>query len=264
MNYIKIYDNLISKAKDRKLIGYCEKHHIIPKCMNGSNDPNNIVKLTPEEHYLAHQLLTKIYPFNLGLAFAASLLATHDTDRRQTNKQYGWIKRKISTLKKQNYKDNPSEQVKNGLFRGHVHSKKSKKKISENCKKALRLFHEKKIFCFHLNGTLAHTFMCLSEAADFVNTSPSNIKYTAEGKFSNCKGYKWSYNSIVPIASNNIKLSNRVIMTPNGTFPSVTAVVEYFNFSSTVQVRRRCLSDAMQYKEWYYMDSLDNIDKLSI
>ena len=62
MNYIKIYNELINK---RKLTPpkncYIEKHHIIPVCMNGSNDKENLVPLTAREHYIAHVLLVKIH-----------------------------------------------------------------------------------------------------------------------------------------------------------------------------------------------------------
>jgi hypothetical protein len=64
MNYKKIYDNLISKGRNRVLNCYVERHHIIPKCMGGTDDEENLVELTPEEHYVAHQLLVKIYPKN--------------------------------------------------------------------------------------------------------------------------------------------------------------------------------------------------------
>lgn len=63
------YDRLIERARIRKLEGYVEKHHILPKCIGGSNDKTNIVSLTPEEHYVAHQLLVKIYPGVQGLIY---------------------------------------------------------------------------------------------------------------------------------------------------------------------------------------------------
>lgn len=39
---------------------YVEKHHIIPRCLGGSDKPENIVKLSGREHYVAHLLLTKM------------------------------------------------------------------------------------------------------------------------------------------------------------------------------------------------------------
>jgi len=90
MNYAKHYDALIDRAKCRLLEGYSERHHVIPKCMGGSNNIDNIVRLTPEEHYVAHQLLTKIFPKERGLAYAALLMGSS----REGNKTYGWIKRR--------------------------------------------------------------------------------------------------------------------------------------------------------------------------
>lgn len=59
MNYKKHYDLLIQKRLDNP-IGkeeYSEWHHIVPRCMGGTNDKSNLVKLTAREHYVAHQLL---------------------------------------------------------------------------------------------------------------------------------------------------------------------------------------------------------------
>ena len=63
MNYQKIYDQLIEKRKQYPLDKkdcYCEKHHIIPRCLGGSNDKTNLINLTAREHYVAHCLLVKI------------------------------------------------------------------------------------------------------------------------------------------------------------------------------------------------------------
>jgi len=63
MNYYKIYQNLMStrKFKEHGHQGYCETHHIIPKCMGGMNNDSNKVRLTAREHFIAHRLLVKIY-----------------------------------------------------------------------------------------------------------------------------------------------------------------------------------------------------------
>jgi hypothetical protein len=39
---------------------YYELHHIIPKCLKGSNDSKNLVLLTAKEHFICHLLLTKM------------------------------------------------------------------------------------------------------------------------------------------------------------------------------------------------------------
>ena len=58
MNYQAHYNKLINRARNR--LGYTEKHHIIPRCMDGTNHATNIVALTPEENYVTHQLMVKI------------------------------------------------------------------------------------------------------------------------------------------------------------------------------------------------------------
>ena len=73
MNHQKIYESIIQNAKflnrkkvrkyDSKYI-YYENHHILPKCLDGSNDKENLVLLTAREHYLCHKLLTYIYSKN--------------------------------------------------------------------------------------------------------------------------------------------------------------------------------------------------------
>lgn len=62
MDYEKIYNRLCSSRKNRgvKREGGYEIHHILPKSMGGSDDENNLVKLTYREHFIAHRLLFKI------------------------------------------------------------------------------------------------------------------------------------------------------------------------------------------------------------
>jgi hypothetical protein len=95
MNYEKIYALLISRAHDRKIQGPTEKHHIIPKCMGGSNAKSNLVKLTPEEHFVAHQLLARIYPKEKGLIYALVVMVGNRWGHRN-NKAYGWIRRLVA------------------------------------------------------------------------------------------------------------------------------------------------------------------------
>ena len=70
MNYERIYSQIVDRAKNRVLESYTEKHHILPRCMNGSDDRDNLVNLTAREHFICHQLLVRIYPENSKLKFA--------------------------------------------------------------------------------------------------------------------------------------------------------------------------------------------------
>jgi hypothetical protein len=56
MNYQRIHDAIIERASNRTLLGYREKHHVIPRCMGGVDTANNLVELTAREHFIIHKL----------------------------------------------------------------------------------------------------------------------------------------------------------------------------------------------------------------
>ena len=88
MDYISHYNSLIQKSKNRKLQGYTEIHHVIPRCMGGSNDKDNLVILTAREHFIAHLLLYKIYPKNLALVKAIYMMCIGHSIHRISNRFY--------------------------------------------------------------------------------------------------------------------------------------------------------------------------------
>lgn len=96
MNYFIHYNKLIEKAKQRTFIeGISENHHIIPRCMGGTDDSENLIRLTPEEHYLAHLLLAKMYPKIPGLWFAIVMMCSSKPGR-MNNKGYAFVRRKAN------------------------------------------------------------------------------------------------------------------------------------------------------------------------
>lgn len=62
MNYIDIYNRITLNREDLPKETYGEVHHIWPKSLGQDNSPENLVRLTAKEHYVAHHLLTKIFP----------------------------------------------------------------------------------------------------------------------------------------------------------------------------------------------------------
>ena len=92
MNYQRIYSDIIKKAKseNRKKLRknklnyiYYENHHIIPRCLEGSDEKENLVLLISKEHYLCHVLLTYIYPENSKIACALFYMTNN---KRYNNK----------------------------------------------------------------------------------------------------------------------------------------------------------------------------------
>lgn len=109
MDYAVHYNTLIERAKTRLLEGYSEQHHVIPRCLGGSDDADNLVSLTAREHFIAHQLLVKIYPDNNSLVYAAHMMG----NTRQNSKSYSWLREKHAEA-----------------LRGGTHSKETRMKMS--------------------------------------------------------------------------------------------------------------------------------------
>jgi len=79
--YNRWYNTITERARDRVLNGYTERHHIIPKSLNGTDDKNNLVNLTAREHFICHWLLTKMYT---GEAKAKMIYALNGMKRSNT------------------------------------------------------------------------------------------------------------------------------------------------------------------------------------
>lgn len=89
MDYSKIYNSLINRALTREwLDGYAEKHHIVPRCLGGSDDPSNLVRLTAEEHFIAHLLLAKTHPEEKYLSVAVVLMRGRKTKTYVKNSRF--------------------------------------------------------------------------------------------------------------------------------------------------------------------------------
>ena len=71
MTYDKFIQNILNtRGRFACLDGYHERHHIIPKCMNGSNSKDNLIDLYAREHFIAHKLLAEENPQNYQLKYA--------------------------------------------------------------------------------------------------------------------------------------------------------------------------------------------------
>ena len=122
MNYERIYESIVARGKERVTVeGYSERHHIIPRCLGGSDDEENLVALTAEEHYVVHQLLVKMHPGHFGLVHAAKMMCTNRFGHRGNNKLYSWLKKRVKH----------TEETKRKI--GAANTKSHVKKICRGC-----------------------------------------------------------------------------------------------------------------------------------
>ena len=97
MNYLKQYVMLIDKHGEisKPLAGYHERHHVLPKCMGGKDEFDNLRYLTARCHLLAHWLLMRAFPDERGLKIAYATMCSRD-GIRITPKMYQLAKDAVS------------------------------------------------------------------------------------------------------------------------------------------------------------------------
>ena len=112
MNYKRIHDQIIERAKGRILEGYKEKHHIIPKSLGGGSG-DNIVELTAREHFVIHWLLHLIYPESVSISRAFWLMCCM---KNKKQKQRYIPSSRIYEYGKQVHAEYTSKQFKDRVF----------------------------------------------------------------------------------------------------------------------------------------------------
>lgn len=162
--------------------------------MGGSNEYANLVNLTPEEHYIAHQMLIKIYPWHKSLSCAAAALWMDSPTTPRKNKAYGWIKKRLATETSKRMIAQHSTNQHSML--GRKHSAEAKAKISRSGKARPK----KKVFCFCVNtGALITVYHSVTEAAQALGVHDQTIYscIRAPGR-KTAGGFSWSYENISP------------------------------------------------------------------
>jgi hypothetical protein len=101
MDYKKLYDALIAFRQVNLASGYTENHHIVMRSMGGSNDKENLVKLTGREHWVVHLLLYKIHK-NKETAHACHMMAMRCEERGipyvRNSRMYETIRKECARL----------------------------------------------------------------------------------------------------------------------------------------------------------------------
>jgi len=98
--YTRWYFNIIKNSQHRNIEGYIEKHHIIPRSLNGTDDKSNIARLTAREHFVCHLLLIKMVTGHhqqlMKFAVGKFVQSSPGQDRIFTSWEYKKIRETIS------------------------------------------------------------------------------------------------------------------------------------------------------------------------
>ena len=163
--YLTRYEKLINHYKNVTIDGFYEKHHILPKCLGGTNNNDNLVLLPTRVHFIAHALLHKAYPKEPKLAQAFGMMVAsnkHHRGRKYSSRLYEmsktarsnsmkgvprpeWVKEKLRVPKsnKENYKKSKSKEHSENISKSLMGKKKTPEHI-DNLVKSQRPFQERR------------------------------------------------------------------------------------------------------------------------
>ncbi len=97
--WIKYYLKFISSRKEKG----SRIHHILPRSFGGDNSSNNLIKLTDQEHYIAHMILWRAYRNTKTFWAFHMMLYTKGGNRERLNsKQYEKVRLEHSNFMKEN------------------------------------------------------------------------------------------------------------------------------------------------------------------
>ena len=227
MTYNTFIQNIISSVGQRRkgvVVGIFETHHIIPRCLGGSNDPSNLIDLTPREHFIAHSLLAQENPNNFKLVCAWRYMSMLNKQYYAvTPEEYENARKAIIKLQGKAVYQFSKEQVIIGFYNSAREAARENNltpsHIIECCNHQRnsaggyywQYIEEYETIGFYCKPSLGHStrpravqqltldkkevakYSSIADAARATGADPSAISSCCKGKVTTVKGYIWRY-----------------------------------------------------------------------
>jgi hypothetical protein len=184
MNYEKLYYSIIKKAKQenrkKNKIVLFENHHIIPKSIGGDNGKDNLILLTPKEHYICHKLLVEMYRGTIHehkMYFAMWCMVNGFGNQ----KRYATSSKIYERMRKEFF------------YKLKFLIPKYKKEVSQ----------------YSMDGTYIQTFDSVRLAAKLCGLNSSAVEACARGENKSSGGFNWKY-------TNSDKIISKVVHKKSG------------------------------------------------
>lgn len=237
MTYNEFINDILSTRGRFNCNGYKERHHIIPRCLGGSDDDDNLIDLYAREHVIAHKLLAQENPDHRGLVLAYTKMVWCSSPNFGESRPYTpeeYEEARVAFANSQKGANNPIHGhemvgVNNGMF-GRRHSEESLRLLREHTRdvsgeknpmygKGVR---SRKVKCVETGKT----WDSAKAAAIEMETSPTNIQRVCRGKQKTACGYHWIY--ISPPCDRSV-----MCVETGEIFPSINNVAKTKGYSSS-------------------------------
>lgn len=178
MSYKEYIEYIIKTRNEDKTsleeeINCGDYHHIIPTCMGGSDEEENLIYLTPREHFVAHYKLMMENPDSLKLITACWALCNGE----KVQKRYCVTNAEREVCRKLVSKANT----------GKIIPQEVRKKIIETSRN--KAVNGKKIVCLETELI----YKSIKQASRLLNIPSSSISRACSCEAENAGGYHWVF-----------------------------------------------------------------------
>lgn len=210
--------------------GYHERHHILPKCMGGGNEEENLIDLYAREHFEAHRLLALENPENDKLALAWFRMSHGKNQDRITHivtmEEYEESRKALSIAKKDKHRSENERKKISDALKGKRVSEETRKKMrnanlgdknpnygkrtpsgvrkklskllkgthrSEETRKKMRESKVRQVVQYDLNKNLIKIWLSAKQVTDKLGINNSSISMCCSSKRKTAGGYQWKY-----------------------------------------------------------------------
>lgn len=208
---------------------YHERHHIIPRCMDGNDEDDNLIDLFAREHFEAHRLLALENPNVKKLTFAWWMMS-HTNKSNKQNKRYYLIsadeyeeakkyfsnaikgtkaseetRRKLSEIKKgkppSDYAIQRAIEVRKGVsltqeHREHLSESHKGVPLSDEHKEKIKLGSINKVGVVQISlidDLIIRKYESIAQASEITGIDRASISKCAKGERKTAGGFIWKY-----------------------------------------------------------------------
>jgi hypothetical protein len=228
MSYAEFIQNILD-ARGRFICDetYYERHHIIPKCLGGTDDDDNLIDLLAREHFVAHKLLAQENPENNKLTCAWWMMS-HIGRVEITSEEYEEARIVFSNMQRElHIGTSISEEIRQKMRESHLgenninygkpRTEETRCKISESnknywtdenrrrhselaaqyCTDVWRKnngnAHKKRIAQYTKDNIFIREWDSVKSAGETLHINRSNISACLKNKHKTAGGFVWKY-----------------------------------------------------------------------
>lgn len=191
---------------------YHERHHIVPICLGGGDEKENLIDLFAKEHFIAHKLLALENPNNDKLIYAWNCMAFAKRNYQEryelTSEEYEEARVAVSQAMKgkifsdetrqkmsESAKERCTEEwrIKSSKSQSGLKRPQCSNPCSDTAKEVIRKKNSKAVYQKTLDGDIINMFTSQSEAERITGVAQASIWRCCNNKAKSAGGYDWGY-----------------------------------------------------------------------